>query len=386
MTPFSDVLVVPFSDLMDNPRGGHFHRGGPVWPDWERQTWARHRHFNGQLADVEPEAQEAVGQVSEPTVWIGPLTRHFGHQIADFSSRIVSSVDAWPDAQMLCATHPRFGFDTCEQMPEFIWDLMRWFGVNPARLRLLDRPIRFSQLFVAPQAEQRGGPGPEAAYLDRLDEIAWRNGLRSGGGSGAPLFVSRVSQFGKFAGETYLERALFCAGASVIRPETLPLLNQMHAYWNAGRLIFSEGSAMHGLQLLGRLQKPVDVLVRRPGSKVAMGALQPRTSALTYHEITSVVVHGLRPNGLPAPEIGISIPDEARIAAAFEAMDLPILKGWSSGEFQAAVERDLSVWLKREQKSPRASIKGNLDHIRTTLTEAGYPDIWSLSDTDGQSQ
>jgi hypothetical protein len=40
---FRDVVVSPFDELLEASSGRSDHRGGPDWPDWDRQTVARHR-------------------------------------------------------------------------------------------------------------------------------------------------------------------------------------------------------------------------------------------------------------------------------------------------------------------------------------------------------
>ena len=55
-----------------------------------------------------------------------------------------------------------------------------------------------------------------------------------------------------FAGEAYLEQVLERIGIGVIRPEKFSIAEQMATYRAAQTLMFAEGSALHGAQLLGR--------------------------------------------------------------------------------------------------------------------------------------
>ena len=43
LTAFSDVAVVPYSDLLVEGPDALIHRGGPGWPDFDRQDEARHK-------------------------------------------------------------------------------------------------------------------------------------------------------------------------------------------------------------------------------------------------------------------------------------------------------------------------------------------------------
>src|SRR5690606_3751650 len=67
---FEDVLVSPYTALFEMGKGSH--RGGPHWPDWDRQTVARHNN-GGKVIDDPPEAvpSEPV-EIAEPVAWAGP--------------------------------------------------------------------------------------------------------------------------------------------------------------------------------------------------------------------------------------------------------------------------------------------------------------------------
>ena len=58
----------------------------------------------------------------------------------------------------------------------------------------------------------------------------------------------------------------FCrTWVTVVHPETLGLKDQLEIYLGANALILAEGSAQHGLELLGvHAHKPVVVICRRP--------------------------------------------------------------------------------------------------------------------------
>ena len=61
------------------------------------------------------------------------------------------------------------------------------------------------------------------------------------------------------------ERFLQERGVTVVHPETLCLKDQLEIYLGAKALIVAEGSAQHGLELLGvHPDKPIVVICRRP--------------------------------------------------------------------------------------------------------------------------
>src|SRR5262245_5235752 len=107
---FSDTAIVPFSELLDTPFGASDHRGGPVWPRFDGQMPARHCRA-GVPIDVEPAVEGPFAETIGPVAWGGPIVRHFGHQLADFSMRLPHTVDRRPDLPLAFATKPDYGIE-----------------------------------------------------------------------------------------------------------------------------------------------------------------------------------------------------------------------------------------------------------------------------------
>jgi hypothetical protein len=115
---------------------------------------------------------------------------------------------------------------------------------------------------------------------------------------------------GLLLGERYVESLLAEAGFSVYRPEEHPLVDQMNVYRHARQLIFPEGSACHGAELLGRQLQRVALLNRRPAPKPAMfrAVLKPR--ARHYAEFERNRYVGALPIGPARPPLahaGVSV-------------------------------------------------------------------------------
>ena len=72
-----------------------------------------------------------------------------------------------------------------------------------------------------------------------------------------------VTRNGRIMGESYLETYFKKIGINIVRPETLSIQKQVEIYASAKNLIFSEGSAVHGLQLLGRTMCDVFIIKRK---------------------------------------------------------------------------------------------------------------------------
>ncbi len=374
---FDGVLISPFSELLASPRGLSDHRGGPHWPDFEQQTTARHCR-GGTPVDAEPhEPLPQPGTVDERVAWGGPIVHHFGHQIADFSMRLLPTVTRHPPMPIAFSSDPRMQITSVDEVPVFVKSVWKWFGIPLERVRLITEPTVVRELLVEPQAEQLDGPGPSAEHLALLDEL-----MKQRMGAVEPVeavYVSRAGQRARFAGEAYLEQALTAAGVTVVRPETLPLDQQLRMYASAKRLIFAEGSALHATQLLGRRLGEVSVLVRRKGRIIAQASIQPRARSLAYLEVSAGVVNGFPPLGpppTPSPAImqrkalvsGISVLDPERLVEGLASVVPDFRSRFSTAAFQRARDNDIMGWLSTELNPRWAAVP---ERVLNTLRDAG---------------
>jgi hypothetical protein len=367
---FHDVTIVPFSELLDEPTGGSNHRGGPAWPAFDDQVLARHCR-GGLPIDSEPACDGPAPGVAGAVAWGGPIVRHYGHQLADFAMRLLHTVALRPDLPVVFATKPQYGIDTFSKAPAFVGAILDWLQVPEDRRLLVTEPTRAAEIVVFPQAEQIQGPGPQTTTLDALDGLTDHHlGRRSRSETGT-IYVSRAGIRTRFAGEGYVEEVLRARGVHVVRPETLALPDQIQAYREAARLIAAEGSALHTLQLTGRIGADVTVFVRRPGHRLAEASLQPRVRSLTYAEVTQGLVHGLRPTGGPALAIGISILDEQALLDALARQDVRLAASWRSADYIAERDQDVVSWLVTEARAPRAKVPGAGDAIAASLRGSG---------------
>jgi hypothetical protein len=323
--------------------------------------------------DTQPLQREPTSALTGPLAWGGAVTRHYGHQITDFTSRLLPTLAEMPDVRFAFGTRVSTQpdsvdappeFPSIEDTPEFFREILDWYGIAGERVEIITEPTLVEHLFVAPQAEQRFRPGPEPWYLDLLDaNTASRLGEVEQSGS---LYVSRAGERARFAGEAYLEGVLEQAGFRVLRAETVPVEQKMRAYAGAAAIVFAEGSGIHGAQLMGRALGDVTVLNRRPGHRVTQAALRPRGRSLRYVDAVRGLVHGLDPAGSPAPPLGLSILDPELLLAA-----LPIGHLWDPNAFAAAQDADIEEWLETERASDRWEVPGSPELVNETLRKAG---------------
>ncbi|WP_425450654.1 glycosyltransferase 61 family protein [Roseicyclus mahoneyensis] len=352
---------------MDSPSGGSFHRGGPVWGDWE--IAGRKRYLNrGNPADDKPdllrEPQDKLGGLS---AWIGPQFPHFGHLIADAATRFL-------------ATSKQSGIDTflIGDKEDNQYGLLRpttrsvldWFDIDTSRVRVANRPTTSEVLVTLPQSEQRDRIGPCPKYLDLLTQHQHSKFWNHSGAIFQKCFVSRAGMPAHIAGESYLEAVFSELGFQIIRPETMSLSDQLWIYVNANELVFTEGSALHSLQLLGSVRARVWVINRRPNGRLGDHLFSPRVSAIDYLEAEIGLIHGCRLSGEPAPETGLAIPTSHGLSKC-----LSIISGKNvainSQEYEKAIKTDVEIWLKHETKQKRYGHSSYLSTLMKSVKNAG---------------
>ncbi len=374
---FRKVIVTPYTELLDTPRGLSYHRGGPHWPDWDGQTVARHR-LGGRPADVRPKSEVAEQRLTAPLAWGGAIVWHFGHQVADFSMRLLPTLAVRPDAVIAFASSSRWGIHSIASAPPYFVEILNWFGVAEEQVVFIDRPSLVERLFVVPQAEQLNRPnllgaapevGPSASHLDMLDHLVEvRLGDVPRNGS---VYVGRSRQHARFAGEAFLERMLGSIGVHVVHPEELSLSEQLREYVSAEHLVFAEGSAIHATKLLGRCLGDVAILTRRAGRPFAQPSLVPRARTLQYLDAAPGLVHSRHEAGGPAYDRGLSILSEDKLLKSLASYGWDLSGSWDSRAFAEAQAADLMSWLSEELRSQRGGVSGVRSMILSTVESAG---------------
>jgi hypothetical protein len=376
---FADVLVHPTQEL-PHPTA---YRGGPDWPRFDaqilaRQCWGRiprpidwrphpaaaewpyfdkarylspqfasRRRWRALFPEARPGPPASWVERADGGIWCGAISEHFGVMIADYAMRLAASslLDAATPLVFSIAPLP-------EAQPEpFFWRIVDHFAIDRRRIMLIRKPTRFARLSVCPQAERPNGGGPSRRYLRLLDGLT--AGLPSSTPDHPSVFVSR-SRLGRgnFAGESHLDAVMQAAGALVFHPQTVDLAAQLRLYRQAPRLIFSEGSALHALQLLGHLDAEIIVLTRRPGNRLAAASLRPRVRSLRYLNAVRGVVHGLNRLGEQSPAKGISVIDDERLIGGLRSAGLEIARFWDRGVYAAQRDADIALWIADRLAAP----------------------------------
>lgn len=347
MQTFKDIVVMPTQHLragtgrtVKRDRQG-IYRGGPIWPAFAFQFRARHcRGLIPHPYDSKPVFEGEPSRHIESGIWCGPVSGHFGHMIADFGMRIAEASHHFADVPLVFSIGP----DTAAPPPPFFQAILNQLQVPESRVQLIREPTRFGTLHVPAQAERHFGRGPSSAHLELMDGITASHGpIRQ---DIDHLFVSRSHiPDGRFAAEPYLDDVLERAGATILHPEAHDLATQLAYYRRAKTIVFSEGSAIHALQLLGRLQANVVILVRRPGTRLAKRVLTPRVRNLAYWDLTSGFIYSRSVFGKRQVNRALSLIDESRFLARFRAVGLDIADLWDSATYRAQRDADIKSWI-----------------------------------------
>ena len=313
---------------------------------------------------LQPADAEPTSTLAGPVAWGGCITQHFGHQIANFSTRLLPTLAEMPDVRFAFTSHANHPIRAMDQkMPTFFREILDWYGIAAERVDLISEPTLVERLVVAPQAEQTPRPGPEPWYLDLLDSnTTSRLGEIERSGS---LYLSRASQRSRFAGEAYIEGVMEEAGFRVLRPETVSVEEKLRAYAGAESIVLAEGSAVHSAQLLGRALGDVTVLTRRTGMMLAQSALRPRARSLRYVDAVRSLVHGLDMGGNPALYRGLSVLDPNVCRRRCRSPTC------GTGRHSKRRSRRTREWLQTEQASERWDVSGTPELVTKNLRAAG---------------
>ncbi len=363
---FHNVPVMPHAAIQE-----HVPQGGPIWPDFEAQHGARFC-YRGRPVDRAPQWQKPLRRFRRPAVWGGYLSHEFGHLVAEHLTRLLPASLARP-SDIFLFTLPLGA--SPESLPGHVWDLFDWLAVPRAAVRFVTRPSLAPELRVAPQGEMLGNIAPDAGYLDLLDTLPERHGLNTT--QRVPMaYVSRADWAAKgrgaHLGESYLVSLLQRLGVRVIDPGQTSIRDQMQTYAQAEVLVFAEGSALHGRQLLGRINQDIHVLRRRPDTNLAKEQLAPRCRGLFYHDVTAdlLTVTGTLKTRIPKQRalrhLAAGFYDVEALWASFDALGVPLRRHWEMDAYREAALNDALRWVVAQNAPARQAIPNLIRIIEQT--------------------
>jgi len=339
---FSKILVLPYKGLLSE---GPI-QGGPLWPEFASRSWERHWRFR-RIADNDPSDEFGslfkTDELSGTWIYGGAMVSHFGHQIAEFMHRIPIGWSGKVDGVLFSSlTSGRKVL-----VPSFVKDCIKFMVGRELPIRLIERPTIVDNLLVFPQGSHWGGDA-EPEYLAELSDL---QRSRSRSFSGHPSFVTRRGmRTAKIAGESYLCEFLQSQGVQIVNPELISWNEQQDIYASSPLLVFSEGSAIHGVEHLGRLSSTL-MLARRRGrpSDRLMRVLEQRsTDAIRCDSIRSFVgkKYDLTTDSFIETPNGLTLVGIEEMRASFAVFGISkLFDNFSKIDFKSSVESDVSSFL-----------------------------------------
>jgi hypothetical protein len=197
------------------------------------------------------------------------------------------------------------------------------------------------------------GKAPEPDYLDLLDALPERHAIAPVAGD--IVYVTRSGLVakgqGSHLGEGYLVQLLQEMGVTIFDPAGLSIRAQLEHYAGAKTLVFAEGSALHGRQLLGRVRQEVYVLMRRP-RYLARPMMRPRVKRLTYLNTNGGILQVRDRANKGYPHLNAVFYRTEALLDGFDRMGLDLRSRWDQDAYLSAALSDAAAWesAKREDK------------------------------------
>jgi hypothetical protein len=259
-------------------------------------------------------------------------------------------------------------YTSFEKLPGFARDVLAFLGVKASEFRVVTENTIADRLFVAEQGSELSF-GPKPGYLADLDEYTTPrlDALHGNEPRFCKVYVSRHACVGNFLGEEYLEDQLKAEGFSIIRPETLPVSVQMDIYRKADVLVFNEGSACHGVELLGQEGlRRCYVLARRRWNSSFETILEPRARQFANssgHSFIGSVFVDPR-TGRPVMPWGVALFDTRQLVSFFRDHAIARLPHFDEKQYMRAAEAHLHRYLENARASGKTlceeSVVGNM--------------------------
>lgn len=364
--------------------------GGPVL-DAPEDARLRHCH-SGQPADrFDPSIDfEHAERLAGTWNYLGPVYPHFGHVMAEMVHRVLPAREIFQHDQWLAVAGlgtPTTDFD---DLPASYREALEVLGIGRHNLVIIHRDTVVERLNIAEQGTHLG-IAPSPSYLQTLADYSTRLLDEKFEDIARPrrVYVTRsgIPDSGNFLGESCLESWLAAEGFEIFKPEQHPLIVQMDVYRKAEVLVFSEGSACHGTELLGSDMLDQAYLLLRRSSHQHIWHDVLKTRAYRYADavvsvpLGSCVCHPSSPT--PLPNFEQFVFDLEALAQWFRSIGLAELDTLDKTEYFDRAKEDLerhieSVRAAGHSIAPLATIEA----MRQALAEARAQQLGLVSSGD----
>ncbi len=334
---------------LSSPQNGEAFCGGPVLKGDGIERRLRHNRGVG-VADGFVTGVRYDNVIPGEWVYGGYIYPHFGHFMSEVVHRVLPSRLLFPGRKFLFvgarSPHP---ISTMRQVPPTLQDILRLLEVDDSNSIVVNQHSMVECLHVVEQASNLGSD-PKDGYLDVLSNyISDRIKAETAGSTleiPRKIWVSRsnLPPGGVVLGERYLEEQLAACGVSILHPEDHTFAEQLRHYAEAESVVFHEGSACHGTELLGaQMMSQVGLVVRRPEvGKSFRAILQPRATSYSAFFDTkplgSIVVSS---DGQPLAYLGVAAAQPLLLGEFLREIFEVTLGDFTSADYLSRAREDL---------------------------------------------
>ena len=213
--------------------------------------------------------RQPVVKLQGTYLYAGFVFHHFGHYMAECTHRLwaYSKLSSQIEGVVCLTTRQKKTKDN-GKLPSYVEQAMTYMHIPLDRVNSLSKVTEVEHLIVPEQASIKNNELKlSSQYIDFLsenEEKFFYSYKSQNSDYPEKLYVSRshLIHQGGIAGEAYIEKLLQeDENFYIFKPENYSLHEQMNHYRHAKVCIFSEGSAIHGLELLGWLNQMSKVAI-----------------------------------------------------------------------------------------------------------------------------
>ncbi len=316
-------------------------------------------------------------RIAGPVSYIGVGYTHFGHFMAEATHRMAPSLKSFGRGRWLLVSMVVPRLRKFDILPSYMRETFGLFGVDPADIIVLPEDAIASELRITEQGSDLGG-GPKPGYLDLLAELIHPRlaAIDQTTPDWPKIFVSRsaLDGGGDFLGSSYLENLLEEEGWHVFHPQRFSLVQQMRIYQASRQLIFLEGSACHGTELLGAGSLPETFLLCRRNftARNFERVLRPRASrfASCNPTIDLGTIFTYANRGGKMRNHGVVAFDPEKLLGFLRAHGVARLDRFSAADYFACAERDLDTYCRFYANAPQGRVSSHIDEVRAAFAAA----------------
>lgn len=358
-----DNACIQFSDAPGVGHGGAAFVGGFV-PSAADQMQPLRQTRDRRPVDAFVEDAKYDFRMEGSYLYGGLIYGHFGHIMSEMIHRVLTTRRHFRERPWIFVglhnSTPILGY---HHLPGSFKAALDFLNVAKENVLCLHAHAQVERLSITEQGSDFGG-GPKPGYLELLKAHSECR-LDAMFPTGSPhrlLYVSRsnLPHGGSFLGERYLEKHLVAEGYEVFHPEDHALAWQMEVYRRAEIVIFPEGSACHGTELLGDRMLGTCVFLERRSShrRVFHNVLAPRARNFIalegFPQLGSASRHPI--TGELSEHAAVWAYDTERLVASLRQHGIAHLPQFSKVEYLEQCRQDLEEYLARFLNPPMSAM------------------------------